>query len=188
MKTRAQALALLHEHTRSDSLRKHALAVEAVMRHFARKFGADEDLFGMTGLLHDFDYEEHPTPVEHPAVGCAILREQGYPEELIAAILGHAQYTGTPRDSLLARCLFACDELTGMIIAVALVRPGKSIHEVTADSVRKKLKDKAFARSVNRDEVKLGFAELGVDPAAHIAEVIEALKGVAAEIGLAGTG
>ncbi len=188
MNTRADALALLCEHTRSDSLRKHALAVEAVMRHFARKFGADEDLFGLTGLLHDFDYEEHPTAEEHPAWGCALLREQGYPEELISAILGHAQYTNVPRDSLMARCLFACDELTGMIVAVALVRPGKSIHEVSVDSVKKKLKDKAFARSVNRDEVQQGFAELGVDPAAHIAEVIEALKGVAAEIGLAGAG
>lgn len=191
MKTRSEALALLHEHTETDSLRKHALAVEAVMRHMAARRGASADeieLWGMTGLLHDFDYEKHPTPEEHPTFGARILRAQGYPEDLVVAILGHAEYTNVPRATDLARFLFACDELTGFVTAVALVRPNKSIHKVEAASVLKKLKDKAFARSVNRDDVKKGFVELGVDPAAHVTEVITALKGVAPEIGLAGLG
>ncbi len=188
MKTRDDALALLFEHTETDSLRKHALSVEAVMRHFARKSGEDEELWGMTGLLHDFDYEKHPTPEEHPTWGCALLREQGYPEELVVAILGHADYTNVPRETLLARTLFACDELTGLVTAVALVRPNKSIHEVEVKSVKKKLKDKGFARTVNRDDVRKGFEELGVTPEEHVAEVIAALRAVAEEVGLAGAG
>lgn len=187
MKSRDEAIALLFEHTETDSLRKHGLAVEAVMRHFARKLGEDEEIWGICGLLHDFDYEKHPTPEEHPTFGCALLREQGYPEPIIQAILGHAEYTGVARETQLARYLFACDELTGLITAVALVRPNKSIHEVAVKSVKKKLKDKSFARSVNRDDVRLGFEELGVDPGEHIQEIISALAGVAAEIGLEGT-
>lgn len=188
MKTRPESLALLYEHTETDSLRKHALAVEAVMRHFARELGEDEELWGQTGLLHDFDYEKHPTEAEHPTWGCALLRELGYPDELIHAILGHAEYTGVARTSRLDRYLFACDELTGLVTAVALVRPNKSIHEVEVKSVKKKLKDKGFARTVNRDDVRKGFEELGVVPEEHIGEVIRALRGVAAEVGLAGTG
>lgn len=183
---RAAALALLHEHTETESLRKHALAVEAVMRHFARKLGEDETTWGITGLLHDFDYEKHPTPEEHPRFGAAILQQRGYPDAVIEAILGHAEYTGVARASLLAKYLFACDELTGLVTAVALVRPNKSIHEVEVKSVKKKLKDKSFARTVNRADVEQGFAELGVEPDQHIAEVIAALKGVAESIGLAG--
>jgi putative nucleotidyltransferase with HDIG domain len=186
MKRREDALALLYEYTRTDSLRKHARSVEAVLRHFARKLGEPEDLWGLAGLLHDFDYERHPSPDEHPMVGCAILEQQGYPQEVIRAILGHAEYTGTPRDSNLARYLFACDELTGLITAVALVRPNQSIHEVEVKSVRKKLKDKSFARTVNRDDVRKGIEELGVDPDAFISEVIGALREVAEEIGLSG--
>lgn len=189
MRTRSDALALLHQHTETDSLRKHALAVEAVMRHFANQRGLSPEeieMWGMTGLLHDFDYEKHPTPEEHPTFGAAILRAQGYPEELVVAILGHAEYTHTPRVTDLARYLFACDELTGFVTAVALVKPKKSIFEVEPPSVLKKLKDKAFARSVNRDDVRRGFEEIAVDPTSHVLQVIEALKGVAKEIGLQG--
>jgi len=187
MKTREEALALLHEHTETDSLRKHALAVEAVMRHFARRLGEEEELWGQTGLLHDYDYEQHPTPEEHPTWGCGLLRDRGWPDELIQAILGHAEYTGVARETRLAKYLFACDELTGLVTAVALVRPNKSIHEVEVKSVRKKLKDKSFARTVNRDDVKKGFEEIGVPAEEHIAEVIAALRDVADEVGLAGT-
>ncbi|MFH0946012.1 MAG: HDIG domain-containing metalloprotein [Planctomycetota bacterium] len=188
MKNREEALALLHEYTQSDSLQKHALSVEAVMRHFARKLGEDEEGWGLTGLLHDFDYERHPTAEEHPVVGCRILEERGYPHEIIQAILGHAEHTHTPRETAMARHLFACDELAGMITAVALVRPNKSIHEVEVKSVKKKLKDKSFARTVNRDDVKKGMEELGVEPTEFIAEVIAAMRGVAKEIGLDGEG
>lgn len=188
MKNREEALALLHEYTQSDSLRKHALSVEAVMRQFARKLGEDEERWGLTGLLHDFDYERHPTVEEHPVVGCRILEEQGYPHDVIQAILGHAEHTNTPRETEMAKYLFACDELAGMITAVALVRPSKSIHEVEVKSVRKKLKDKGFARSVNRDDVRKGMEEIGVEPAEFIAEVVAAMRGVAVEIGLDGTG
>lgn len=188
MKTRAEAMLLLHEHTKTASLRKHALAVEAVMRAFARRLGEDEELWGLAGLLHDFDYEAHPGPDEHPSFGCALLRRDGYPEQVIEAILGHAEYTGTPRITPLAKYLFACDELTGFVCAVALVKPTKSIREVDARSVLKKLKDKAFARSVNRDDVAKGMVEIGADPAQHVERVIEALAGVAEEIGLAGAG
>jgi putative nucleotidyltransferase with HDIG domain len=184
-KTREEALALLHEYTETQSLRRHALAVEAVMRHFARKLGDDEHLFALAGLLHDFDYEKYPTPDLHPTFGSRILRERGYPEEVIHAILGHAEYTNTPRVSALDRYLFACDELTGFVCAVALVQPNKTIDEVQPKSVLKKLKDKSFARSVNRDDIRKGFEEIGVAPDVHVAEVIEALKGVAKEIGLA---
>jgi putative nucleotidyltransferase with HDIG domain len=186
MLSRADALSLMQEYTASDSLRKHMLAVEAGMRAYAERFGEDPERWGLAGLLHDFDYERHPSPDEHPMVGCAILEQQGYPQEVVRAILGHAEYTGTPRDSNLARYLFACDELTGLITAVALVRPNQSIHEVEVKSVRKKLKDKSFARTVNRDDVRKGIEELGVDPDAFISEVIGALREVAEEIGLSG--
>ncbi len=183
---REAAWDLLCEYTKGEGLRKHGLAVEAVMRHFARKHGEDEETWGIVGLLHDFDYEQHPNEGQHPSEGAPILRKRGYPEEVVRAILGHADYTGVPRDTLMARVLFAVDELTGFITAVALVRPSKSIHEVEPRSVRKKLKDKAFARSVNRDDSVKGAVELGVVLPEHIAEGIEAMRPVAGERGRAG--
>jgi putative nucleotidyltransferase with HDIG domain len=183
---RQAAWDLLCEYTKGEGLRKHGLAVEAVMRHFARKHGEDEEAWGIVGLLHDFDYEQHPNEEQHPAEGAKILRERGYPEEVVRAILGHADYTGVPRDTLMAKVLYAVDELAGFVTAVALVRPNKSVHEVEPASVRKKMKDKAFARSVSRDDITKGAEELGVDLDGHIAEVIEAMRAAAAELGLAG--
>lgn len=185
--SRASAWDLLCEYTKSDSLRKHARAVEQVMRAYARKFGEDEDLYGLVGMLHDFDYEQFPTPEEHPITGSRILRERGYPEVLITAIMAHAPYTGVPRDSRLAKTIFACDELTGFIFAVTYVRPSKSIREVTPKSVKKKLKQRSFAASVNRDEVEQGIAELGVDKDVHIQFVIDALVEIDEELGLRGS-
>ena len=183
---RDDAWQLLCEYTQTEGLRKHGLAVEAVMRHFARKHGEDEETWGITGLLHDFDYERWPTAEGHPFEGNKILAERGYPEDVRTAIMGHADYTGVPRESLMAKLLFSVDELTGFVTAVALVRPNKSILEVEPASVRKKMKDKAFARQVNRDDITNGAAELGVDLEAHIAEVIEALKPHADALGLRG--
>jgi putative nucleotidyltransferase with HDIG domain len=190
--TRGETLALMHEYTASESLRKHMLAVEAAMRAYAKKFGEDEERWGTTGLIHDFDYERFPNNAhspseEHPSEGVRILRGKGYPEDVLTAILGHAQYTNTPRASRMAKALFAVDELTGLVTATALVRPSKSVHEVDARSVRKKMKDKAFARGVNRDDVTNGAAELGVDLDEHIAFVIAAMQDCAGELGLAGT-
>jgi putative nucleotidyltransferase with HDIG domain len=182
----------MHEYTASESLRKHMLAVEAAMRAYARKFGEDEERWATTGLIHDFDYERFPNNAhsateEHPSEGVRILRGKGYPEDVLTAILGHAQYTNTPRESRMAKALFAVDELTGLVTATALVRPSKSVHEVDARSVRKKMKDKAFARGVNRDDVINGASQLGVDLDEHIAFVIAAMQGCAGELGLAGT-
>lgn len=186
MPNRDDAWSLLCEYTQSESLRKHAIAVETVMRAYARKHGEDEEKWGLTGLLHDFDYERYPQAPDHPLKGSEILKEKDYPEDIRRAILGHAEYTGVPRDTLLAKVLFACDELTGFVTAVALVKPNKSILEVEPKSVIKKLKDKAFARSVNRNDVYNGASELGVDLTEHIAFVVEALKPAAKEIGLEG--
>jgi len=183
---RESAWGLLTEFTQSESLRKHALAVEACMRAYARKLRADEEQWGITGLLHDFDYEKYPTPEEHPSVGSKILRERGYPEEVIRAILSHADYSGVKRESPMEKTLYACDELSGLITAAALVKPSKSVAEVDARSIRKKMKDKAFARSVNRDDIINGAADLGVDLDEHITFCIEAMKGIAPELGLAG--
>ncbi len=180
---REEALSLLHEYTKTDSLRKHALAVEAVMRACARKFGEDEDLYGLAGLLHDFDYEMYPNADQHPYVGHKILTEKGYPEVVRQAIMGHAPYTNVPRETRMAKCLFACDELSGFIIAIALVRPTK-LEGLEVSSVRKKLKDKAFARSVNRDDIRNGMAELGVPEDEHISFVIKALQENAKTLGL----
>ena len=191
MPTRADAWNLLCEYTESESLRKHALAVEACVRAYARKNHADEEIWGLAGLLHDFDYERwpndahHPTE-EHPYAGSRILRERGYPEEVIHAILGHADYCGVERVSPLDKTLFACDELSGFLTACALIKPSKSIHEVEAASVKKKLKDKAFARGVSRADVYKGAEELAVPLEEHIAFCIEALRGVASELGLDG--
>lgn len=181
---RDDVLALLHEHTETPGLRKHAYAVEAAMRAYARKLGGDEELWGLTGLIHDFDYEKHPTPAEHPFVGCRILEERGYPTEMIEAILGHATYSGTPRVTPMAKALFAVDELCGLITATALVQPNRTLAEVTVDSVLKKMKSKGFARGVNREEVEHGAAELGVPFPEHVATVLAALQGAAGSLGL----
>src|SRR5262249_36595070 len=183
---RESAWTLLCEYTQSENLRKHMLAVEACMRAYARKFGGDEETWGVTGLLHDFDYEKYPTQQEHPFVGNKVLEEQGYPEEVRRAILWHGDYRGVKRETPMEKALFACDELAGFITATALVKPGKSLAEVDAKSVRKKMKDKAFARSVSRDDIINGAAELGVDLEEHIAFCIEAMKKVADRLGLAG--
>jgi len=183
---REEALKLFFEYTKSESLRKHGLAVEQIMRQLARKYGADEELWGITGLLHDFDYEQYPTAEEHPSKGNEILRQKGYPPEMLAAIMGHADYTGVARESLLAKALFACDELSGFIFAVTYVRPSKSIMDVKVKSVTKKLKDKSFAAKVSREDVSKGIEELGVDRTEHIQFVIDALAEKAGELGLAG--
>lgn len=180
---------LLCEYTKNESLRKHALAVEACARAYARKNGVDEELWGTTALLHDFDYErwpndEHKPDAEHPFEGSKILREHGYPEEMIHAILAHADYSGVPRVSALDKTLYACDELAGFLTACSLVKPGKTIFEVEADSVIRKMKDKAFARGVNREDVRKGAEELGIPLAEHIAFCIEAMRGVAEQLGL----
>jgi putative nucleotidyltransferase with HDIG domain len=187
MINRETAWNLMCEYTQSESLRKHMLAVEACMRAYARKFGEDEEKWAITGLLHDFDYEKYPTPAEHPFVGNKVLEERGYPEEIRRAILSHAEYSGVKRESKMEKTLFACDELAGFITASALVKPNKSLAEVEAKSVRKKMKDKAFARSVNRDDIINGAADLGVDLEEHIAFCIAAMKMVAGDLGLGGT-
>jgi len=191
MPTREEAWQLLCEYTQNENLRKHALAVEACVRAYARKLGGDEALWGLAALLHDFDYERwpndarHPTS-EHPFEGSMILRERGYPEEVIQAILSHADYTGVPRRSALDHALYACDELAGFLTACALVKPTKSILEVEVPSVKKKLKDKAFARGVNREDVVRGAEELAISLDEHIQFCIEAMRGAADSLGLRG--
>lgn len=193
-KTRQEAWDLVTEFTASESLRRHMLAVEAAMRAYAVRFGEDPDRWGLAGLLHDFDYEQHPNPDatddpnEHPLFGAAILVEQEYPEDIIYAIKTHADYLGLPRISPMDKTLFAVDELTGLITAAALVRPDKSIHNLEARSVRKKMKDKAFARGVNREDVIQGAQDLGVDLDEHIAVVIDAMRGISEQLGLDGAG
>ena len=185
--TREEAIAILHEFTKSESLRKHALAVEACVVAYARKFDADEAKWSVTALLHDFDYEMHPEAPDHPMKGEAILAERGVDDEVRRAILSHANYSGVPRDSLLEKTLFACDELAGFLTAVSYVKPSKSIAEVDVKSVRKKLKDKAFARSVSRDDIENGTRDLGLELDEHIQFCIDAMRARASEIGLAGT-
>src|SRR3954466_12686558 len=191
LSTREDALAIVHEFTQGDSLRKHMLSVEAAMRAYATKFGEDPERWGLAGLMHDFDYERYPNAAhspteEHPAWGVRHLRALGWPEDILTAILGHAQYSGVPRESRMAKTLFAVDELTGMITATALVKPTKSVFDVDAKSVRKKMKDKGFARGVNRDDVIQGAEALGVDLDEHIQFVIDAMRGAAESLGLAG--
>jgi predicted hydrolase (HD superfamily) len=208
------AWCLLTEFTQSESLRKHALAVEACMRACARKYGSyqgmppgmpqapakpigassaegsnsvDEDLWGIVGLIHDFDYEKWPSLDDHPYKGNEILKQRGWPEVITRAVMSHAEYTGVTRDAPLEKALFACDELAGFITAVALIKPSKSLAEVDVKSVRKRMKDKAFARKVNRDDIVNGAAELGVDLDEHIALCIDAMKGIAGELGLDGS-
>jgi putative nucleotidyltransferase with HDIG domain len=187
MTDRSAAWGLLTEFTQSESLRKHALAVEACMRAYAKKFSGNEDLWGVVGLLHDFDYDKYPSLEDHPYRGNEILKERGYSDEIRKAIMSHAEYTGVTRDTPMEKALFACDELAGFITACALVKPGKSLAEVEAPSVKKKMKDKAFARSVNRQDITNGAAELGVDIEQHIAFCIEAMRGIAGELGLDGS-
>ena len=196
---RESAWCLLTEFTQSESLRKHALAVEACMRACARKFGdgsanygpelglSQEELWGIVGLVHDFDYEKYPSLEEHPYKGKEILTQRGWPEVITRAIMSHAEYTGITRDTRMEKALFACDELAGFITAVALIKPGKSLAEVDAKSVRKRMKDKAFARKVNRDDIVNGAADLGVDLDEHIAFCIAALQGIAGNLGLDGS-
>jgi putative nucleotidyltransferase with HDIG domain len=188
VKSRDEALALLYEFTKTDSLRKHALAVEQAMKACAKKFAPDEDpvRWGICGLLHDFDYEAYPNADQHPFVGSKILEERGFDEELRTAILGHAPYTKVPRTTTMAKALFACDELCGFLVACALVQPSKALADVKPASVKKKLKDKAFARSVSRDDIYNGVQELGVDLEEHIIFVKEALTEIAGEIGVGG--
>ena len=197
LQSREFAWSLLTEYTQSESLRKHAMAVEACMRAYAQKFARDHGLndteaaqleqrYSLTGLLHDFDYERFPSPEQHPTVGSKILEERGYDDDIRRAILSHADYTGIPRQTHMEKVLFACDELAGFITATALVKPSKSLAELDAKSVRRKMKDKAFARSVSRDDIVNGASDLGVDLEEHIAFCIEAMKKIAAELGLAG--
>ena len=187
MPNRDDAWELLREYTKGDSLRKHALAVEAAMRACAVHYGgtdADVDEWGLVGLLHDFDYEMFPTADEHPFKGATIMCGRGYPDRIIRAIMGHATYTNVPRDTEMARALFATDELCGFLVACALVRPSRSLDDMEVSSVKKKLKDKAFARTVNRDDIRQGVEELEVDLDEHIRFVIDALRPVQKEIGL----
>ena len=183
---RADAWKLLCEWTESVNLRKHALAVEAAMRAHARRLGADENAFGIVGLLHDFDYEKNPTKETHVWVGAKLLREQEWPEVWVRAIEGHADYTGVPRETDMARCLFAVDELTGLLTAAALVRPDKAIANVEVKSVLKRMKEKAFARSVNRDDIVKGAEEIGMPLEDHITLVRDAMASIAGELGLSG--
>lgn len=184
--TRTAAWALLTEYTKTESLQRHALAVEASMRAYARLFGEDEERWGIVGLLHDFDYERWPDPTDHPLKGAAILAERGYPAGVIYAIKSHADYLQLERTDKMSQTLYAVDELSGFVMAVAMVRPNRNINEVKVSSVKKKLKDKAFARAVDREQIARGAAELGVPLDEHIANVIGGLQAVAAELGLDG--
>src|SRR5256714_2117358 len=190
-KTRNDAWEVLTAFTQSESLRKHAMAVEACMRGCARKFGNgspdDEDIWGIVGLIHDFDYERWPSLDDHPYKGNEILKQRGWPEVITRAVMSHAEYTGVTRDTPMEKALFACDELAGFITAVALIKPSKSLSEVDVKSVRKRMKDKAFARKVNRDDIVNGAADLGVDLDEHIGFCIAALQGIADKLGLDGS-
>jgi len=187
MVTRQEAWKLFAEHNKDPQHIRHAIAVEAAMRAYARKFGEDEELWGVVGLIHDLDYEEHPVLGEHPFFGAKMLEELGWPPEIVKAVLSHATYGGVERETPMEKALFAVDELTGLVAAVALVRPSKNIADVEVKSVRNKWKDKAFARAVNRQEIEEGAAELGVELNDHIATVIESLRSVAAELGIDGS-
>jgi predicted hydrolase (HD superfamily) len=180
---RDQALELLKQYTKSDALLKHMYAVEGAMRAYAQKFDEDEESWGIVGLLHDFDYEMYPAAPDHPLKGSEILQEQGYPEDIRRAILGHATYTGVPRDTRMAHALYACDELCGFIMACAVIRPNK-IADLEVSSVKKKLKDKGFARNVNREDISQGCTELGIPLDEHIQFVIQAMRSIAPELGL----
>ncbi len=182
----AEALDLVRKYVKTESLVRHMLAVETAMRFYAQKYGEDEEKWGLTGLLHDFDWEIHPDLTQHPVKGSPILREQGVPEEMIRAILSHGVDTGVGRESLMEKALYACDEITGLITAVALVRPSRSLLDLTASSVKKKWKDKAFAAGANRPEIEQAVKEFGIDLWEHVANVIQAMRLIAPELGLAG--
>lgn len=185
--SREEAWALLAEWTQSESLRKHALAVEAAVRGYARMFGENEDDWGVVALLHDFDYERYPNAADHPFRGCEELRRHGYPEWVMRAILSHANYSGVPRESLLEKTLFACDEMAGFVTAAALVRPSRSVLDLEAPSVIKRMKDKAFARAVSRDDLRTGAEGLGIPLEAHAGNVIRFMREKADLLGLRGT-
>ncbi len=183
---RSQALNIVHEYVKNENLVRHMLAVESAMRFYAERFGEDVELWGIIGLLHDFDWEIHPTLEQHPQDGAAILRERGVPEIVIQAILSHADHTGVPRRSRMEKGLYACDEITGLITAVALVRPSRSLHDLETKSVKKKWKDKAFAAGANREEIEHSAAEFGIDLWTHVDNVIQAMRGIAPQLGLDG--
>lgn len=187
MMNRAEAYTIVTEYVKNPNLIKHMLAVEAAMRFYARKFGEDEEKWAVTGLLHDFDWEIHPTMEEHPLAGEPILREKGVPEEIIHAVLSHADHSGIPRETLMEKTLFACDELTGLITAVALVRPSKALYDLKPKSVKNKWKDRSFAAGANREEMVQGAEELGIELWEHVANVIEAMNAIADDLDLAGS-
>jgi len=182
---REEALTIVEKYVKNHNLIKHMLAVEAAMRFYARKYGEDEEKWAVTGLLHDFDWEIHPSMEEHPLAGEPILREHGVPDEVIHAVLSHATHTGVPRETLMEKALFACDEITGLITAVALVRPSRALYDLKAKSVKKKWKDKSFAAGANREEMEQGAAELGVDLWEHVSNVIKAMDSIAEDLDLA---
>jgi putative nucleotidyltransferase with HDIG domain len=182
--SREQALALVHEWIANPNLRKHCYAVEAAMRAYARQYGEDVERWGLTGLIHDFDWERHPSAELHPMQGVEVLRAAGWPEDICRAVLGHATYSGVPRDTRMAKALFACDELSGFLVACALVTPEKKLAGVQVDSVRKKMKSTGFAKNVNRDDIVNGAAELGVDLDTHIAFVRDAMLAISGDLGL----
>ncbi len=186
MMNRDEALAIVNQYIKNPNLVKHMLAVEAAMRFYARKYGEDEEQWAITGLLHDFDWEIHPTMEEHPTAGAPILREHGVPEEIIRAVLSHATHTGIPRQTLMEKALFACDEITGLITAVALVRPSHALYDLKPNSVKKKWKDRSFAAGANREEMEQGAAELGIDLWEHVGNVITAMNSIADDLDLAG--
>jgi putative nucleotidyltransferase with HDIG domain len=183
---RAEALQIVHEFVKNENLVRHMLAVEAAMRFYAVKYGENEDTWGITGILHDFDWEIHPTLEEHPLAGAPILRERDVPEEIVRAILSHADHTGIPRITPMEKALYACDEVTGLITAVALVRPSRSLSDLEASSVKKKWKDRAFAAGANREEIAKATQEFGIELWEHVGNVILAMRTIAPELGLAG--
>jgi putative nucleotidyltransferase with HDIG domain len=181
---RSEALAIVREYTKNENLVRHMLAVEAAMRFYAEKYGENVELWGNTGLLHDFDWEIHPTLEQHPQDGAPILRERGVPEEIVRAIQSHADHTGIPRQTLMEKALFACDEITGLIVAVALVRPSRSLSDLKVKSVKKKWKDRSFAAGANREEIETATQEFGVELWEHVENVIEAMRRIAPNLGL----
>lgn len=183
---REEALALVREFVKNENLVRHMLAVEAAMRFYARKLNQDEELWGVTGLLHDFDWEIHPTMENHPQAGAPILRQRGVPETIVRAVLSHADHTGVPRQTTMEKALYACDEITGLVTAVALVRPSRSLHDLAASSVKKKWKDRAFAAGANREEIAQSAQDFGVELWEHVENVIQAMRSIAAELGLQG--
>lgn len=183
---RPEALTIVREYIKNENLVRHMLAVEAAMRFYAEKFGQDPETWGITGLLHDFDWEIHPTLENHPQAGAPLLRQRCVPEEIVRAVLSHADHTGVPRQSLMEKALYACDEITGLVTAVALVRPSRSLHDLEASSVKKKWKDKAFAAGANREEIARATQEFGVELWEHVGNVILAMRRIAPELGLEG--